>query len=83
MSLLNLMNISEVRKMKDFSQEFYNWLLEEKERIKKNKVIILGKYIDGKIEQMPDIEISMNESELLAINRVIKEYNEICFREED
>jgi hypothetical protein len=61
--------------MRDFSQEFYNWLLWEKERIKK------------KVDE-PDITIDdgMCNPYILIwnnLNNVMKKYKEICFRKDD
>jgi hypothetical protein len=60
--------------MKDFSQEFYNWLIEEKKRIKK------------KVDE-PDIPIDddiVNPYILIwnTLNKIEGKYKEICFREE-
>ena len=58
--------------MKEFSQEFYNWLLSEKERLKME--------IDN-----DDYNIARNSLILLfrKIDHVIKKYKEICFRKDD
>ena len=59
--------------MKDFSQDFYNWLLSEKERIQME--------IDNNIYN----NIARNSLILLfrKIDYVIKKYKEICFGEDD
>jgi hypothetical protein len=58
--------------MKEFSQEFYNWLMQEEERLK------------NEIDKHENT-ISKNTYIFLyeKILHVIKKYKEICFRKED
>lgn len=66
--------------MKDFSQEFYTWLLEQKEMNQNNLDEALTTYRAKPImkeKYTKDIKLLIN-----TINTVINKYKEICYREE-
>jgi hypothetical protein len=64
--------------MKDFSQEFYNWMLNEKESLEKEKQIGNRNLDTNLLFRL----INDNNRKLDELDRVIKKYKEICFGEE-
>jgi hypothetical protein len=67
--------------MKEFSQEFYNFLLSEKEDITKaideNNKIYMDRPLTKNLVNNKFIIISV------VVDNIIKKYKEICFRKDD
>jgi hypothetical protein len=64
--------------MKEFSQEFYNWLLSEKIRLEKEKTTGRETLDASSLFRL----INDNNRKLDELDLVIKKYKEICFEEE-
>jgi len=67
--------------MKDFSQNFYNWLLSEKESLEKEIEKMKQLYRDRPVVKNSCI-LPLN-IEITKLNKVMKKYKEICFRKDD